>query len=215
MPATNSETASPAGLPDSSTSSSLVSSVSTSSIVRLSRSAPRFVLAVDREGTGADAVADHRKLGLGEQGKEVWARRRKANLEHPLGHRDHFADRAKRIAEPVAAAALDLPAKRARDMLGGDLRPVRPARRRNPEDVAEAIVADVPALGHPGDDIAAGVEGDQALGDALEEHCVGLAERARARIGHLRRGADDDDARRSFGLIGASGRQHEEQRRRD
>jgi hypothetical protein len=61
--------------------------------------------------------------------------------------------------------------------LRGDLLTVRPFHRRDSKDVAEAIVAQVPALGEPGDDIPVRVEADQTLRDVLEQHGVGFGER--------------------------------------
>ena len=50
---------------------------------------------------------------------------------------------------------------------------VRPFTALQAEDVAEAVVGDVPALGEAGHDLARGVEPDQALGDAGKQDRLG------------------------------------------
>ena len=55
-------------------------------------------------------------------------------------------DRAQRVLQRVGAGGAQLPAEDSRDILGLDLAPVGPFASLQPEDVAEAVVADVPTL---------------------------------------------------------------------
>ncbi len=62
-----------------------------------------------------------------------------------------------------------------------DLAPVGPVARRQAKDVAQAVVADVPALGEAGLDLAARIEPHQSLRDARQQHLLRRGERAVAR----------------------------------
>ena len=107
------------------------------------------------------------ELGLGEQREQVGARGEKADLDHAIGHRDDVLDRAERIFEVILAARRDLPLEQPRDLLRIHLAAVGPVGRSDAEDIAQAVVADVPALRQSADDIAARVELDEPLCDVL------------------------------------------------
>ena len=155
------------------------------------------------ERPAACAAARHRELGLGEQRQQIGARRDQPDLDHPVGHRHHVVDRAERVLQRILAAAGDLPLEQAGDLLRGDLAAIGPFGRSDPEDVAEAVVADVPALGEARDDVAGRIEPDQPLRDILQKHRVGRRERAFGGIAQARLAADDDDLDRAGRLLAA------------
>ena len=84
------------------------------------------------------------------------------------------------------------------------LRPSGQLADGKPEDVAEPVVADRPALGEAADDIARGIEADQALRDIGEEHLV-RARRAGPRAGSRSVGSPPitSDLERAFRLLAA------------
>ena len=132
------------------------------------------------EGPGAVAVAQDRHLRLREQRQQSGPRRAQRDLDDPVGHRHHVDDGAECILEAVLASAAKLALHQPGDVLGVDLASVGPVGRREAEDVAQAVVADCPALGEAADDVARCVEADEALGDVLEQHLVRKQERPRA-----------------------------------
>ena len=77
-------------------------------------------------------------------------------------------------------------------MLRVDLLAVGPLRGCDPENVAEPVVADIPALREAGDDVPARVEPNQALSNILEQDLVLQRQRAECRIAKLRIAADHD-----------------------
>jgi hypothetical protein len=76
----------------------------------------------------------------------------------------------------------NLPFEEARHVAGHDLAPVWPFARRQPEDVGQAVVAHVPALGQPGLDLPRTVEPDEPLGEVHAQHRLRLAGGWRKRI---------------------------------
>ena len=96
-------------------------------------------------------------------------------------------------------------AKLPRDLLGGDLAAARPLGVGEPEDVAEAVVADVPGLGEARLDLAAGVEANQPLGGAGEQQGIGGAGGRFRRVGGAGRLADHQHFERPGGLPAAAG----------
>ena len=82
----------------------------------------------------------------------------------------------------LALRGRERPLEDPRDLLGGELPAARPVRGGDAEDVAEAVVADVPALGEAGDDLPGRVEPHQPLRDIGEQHRVRAAQRPLRRI---------------------------------
>ena len=107
------------------------------------------------ERAAADAFADQREVGLGEQFEQLGrgAARRISITRSVIATTSSTAPSASRVALPRVAR--DLPLEDARDVARHDLAPVGPFARREAEDVGQAVVADVPALGEPGLDLAA------------------------------------------------------------
>ena len=86
--------------------------------------------------------------GWASSGRRFGRGATQADLDHPVGHRDDVVDRAQRVLERVAAA------RRRADRLSIRatcsaviLRPSGHSVGGEAEDVAQAVVADVPALG--------------------------------------------------------------------
>ena len=135
-------------------------------------------------------------------------RRAQADFDHAIGHRDDVFDRAQSVLEGIAARRCDRSLEYPRDLLCGNLAVVRPVGRRDPEDIAQAVVADVPSLGEAAHDVSARIELDQPLGDAGQQNGIGRGKRASRRIAQLRLAADHNDLRRAFVLVAArAGRQ--------
>ena len=152
------------------TSSRCVTSSSADAISRVSRTRRAVVARRRANGPGADAVAEDRQLGLGEQRQQIGARRDQPDLDHPVGHCDDVVDRAERVLERILAAARRFARLSSRATCWAViLRPSGHFGRGDAENVAQPVVADVPALGEPGDDVAAGIEPDEALRDVLRE----------------------------------------------
>src|SRR6185369_3538899 len=155
-------------------------------------------------------LAHDRELGLREQWKQVGAWGDEADFDDSISHRDHIFDRAERVLERIPAARGELALKQPRDLLGSDLRLVGPFGRRDAEDIAHAVVADVPPLGKAADDIAARIEADEALRNVLQEYGVGGRERSRRGVGQPRLAANDHDPGLAFHLrLAGAGRELE------
>jgi len=162
------------------------------------------VAPLDGKGAGPLAFIDQAHGRLSEQLQQFRARRRQPNFQHSVGHCHDFVDRAQGVLELVLAARSEHPADHSGDLLGGDLAPVRPLRAGQPEDVAQPIVADVPALRQPRFDLAARVEPNQALRAIGDEQRLPGRQRAGRRLHQLGRPADRNDVERAFVLLAAS-----------
>ncbi len=128
------------------------------------------------------------------------------DFDHPVGHRDDVVDGAERVLQRIAATGRDQLAEHPRDLVGGNLAPVRPSPVGKPENVAEAVVADVPGLAEPGHDLTARVELNESLRGIVDQHLIGLRQRPACRIRKLRLVADNDDMDHALGLAVAAAR---------
>ena len=128
-----------------------------------------------------------------------------ADFEHAVGHRHDLVDRAERVLQRIVAARRDLPLEQPRDLLRGELPAVRPLDGLQPEDVAEAVVGDVPALRKARHDLARRIEPDQPLADVGQKNGLRLGQRSRGGIGDLGRLADDEHVRLALVCLLAAG----------
>ena len=125
------------------------------------------------EWAAARAIAHQRQFGLGQQLQQIGPRRDQPDLDHPAGHRHHIIDRAERVGQRVEAGPGDLLFEQPGDVAGADRATVRPVAALQPEDIAQPVVADVPAFGEARFDLAARVEPHQPLRHRIAQHGVG------------------------------------------
>ena len=170
------------------------------------------VVRLKRERPGPRTAANDREFGLGEQVEQVGAGRSEPDFDHPVGHRDDVLDRAQRIVEAAIAGRAETRLERACNLFGGDLAAIAPFGRGQPKDVAQAVVADVPAFGQAADDIAAGIERNEPASDIFQKDRIAFVERCLSRVAQLRLGADHYDARFPRPLVAAGGRREHQQR---
>ena len=139
--------------------------------------------ALDRlERPGAEPFASQPHFRLGEQLQQIGPRRIEADLDHPVGHRDDFGNRAKRILQAVAASGPQGAGEHPGHVARLDRPPIGPVARAQPEDIAKPVVADVPPFGQPGLDLPARIEADQPLRDVADQHLLRGGQRPGARI---------------------------------
>ena len=149
---------------------------------------------------GSGAVADDREFGLGQQCEKIGPGCLEPEFDHAVGHRNNVVHGAKRILERIGARSRKRALEDSRDLLGGKLASARPTRRRDPEDVGKAIVADVPTFGEAADNVASRIKTDQPLTDVGEQNGVGAWQWPKGRITDLGRSTNDND----FGPTGVA-----------
>ena len=168
------------------------------------------------ERATAFTLADKCEFGQGEQLQQVGAGGAEADLDHPVGHRDDFVDCADGVLERVEAGGTALAIEYPRDFAGVDPAPAWPVARLQTEDVAEPIIADVPAFGEASVDLTASIEPDETLRDIAEQRLVGRSRSARRRIDQPRASADYQHfTRPDLGLVARPRRERDEHHQRE
>ncbi len=133
--------------------------------------------------------------------KQIGTRCAQADLDHAVGHRDHFIDRAEGIADMIGAPGTKLAIEQPGDVARLDRAAVGPFVRPEPEDVTQAVIADVPALGQTGLDLSVRVEADEALGDVLKKHGIACGQRPRGRVNDPGSRSDHRDLELAPGIL--------------
>ena len=161
----------------------------------------------DQERARTLGIARDCEIGLGEQLKQVGAGRAQPDFDDAVGHRQYLVDRAQCVLELIEAGLAPRPIELAGDVARVDLSPRRPFARLEPEDIAQPVVADVPALGKARLDLAARIEPDEALRGIGEKDVVGFGQRPIHRVDKLRRRLADDEYVDRAGLRPVAARQ--------